>query len=319
MTADVTGSNNTALGYTALAANTTASNNVAIGHNALVVNSTGASNTAVGVEALDANTTASNNTAVGRQALSANTTGNSNVAIGYQSLDANTTAGGNTAIGTYAGTANTTGDSNTFFGYEAGDKVTTGTSNVAMGHRSMGTLTTGSSNTVVGQGANTSASGASSQIVLGQGVTGNANSSFCFGTGSSDSAISNGATSITAPSDIRLKEDIQDEVVGLNFINELRPVTFLWKKAKDVPPEMKAYSDSEERVMNGKYNHGFVAQEVKEAIDNNPDIKEGFDMWSEDDADGRQRIGEAALMPIMVKAVQELSAEVEQLKSKTKE
>ena len=57
-----------------------------------------------------------------------------------------------------------------------------------MGHRSMGTLTTGASNTCVGQSANTSASGASSQIVLGQGVTGNADSSFCFGTGSSDSA-----------------------------------------------------------------------------------------------------------------------------------
>jgi hypothetical protein len=26
-------------------------------------------------------------------------------------------------------------------------------------------------------------------------------------------------------------------------------------------------ADSEERVMNGKYNHGFIAQEVKEVID----------------------------------------------------
>ena len=76
--------------------------------------------------------------------------------------------------------------------------------------------------------------------------------------------------------------------------------------------------DSEERVMNGKHNHGFIAQEVKEVIDRY-DLKEGFDMWTEDDADGRQRIGEAALMPIMVKAVQELSAQVEELKSKLNE
>ena len=37
-------------------------------------------------------------------------------------------------------------------------------------------------------------------------------------------------------------------------------------------------------------------------------------MWKEDETDGRQRIGESALMPLMVKAVQELSAEVQELK-----
>ena len=80
---------------------------------------------------------------------------------------------------------------------------------------------------------------------------------------------------------------------------------------------MKAHvPDSEERVMNGKHNHGFIAQEVKEVIDRY-DLKEGFDMWTEDEADGRQRIGESALMSIMVKAIQELSAEVEELKSKS--
>ena len=152
---------------------------------------------------------------------------------------------------------------------------------------------------------------------MGRGCVGNANSSFCFGEVTNDSAIAFGATSITAPSDLRLKEDIQEEKVGLNFINDLRPVTFRWKKAKDVPAELKAHvPDSEKRVMNGKDNHGFIAQEVKEVIDRYPDIKEGFDMWTEDDVDGRQRIGESALIPIMVKAVQELSAQLDELKSK---
>ena len=115
---------------------------------------------------------------------------------------------------------------------------------------------------------------------------------------------------------VNLEEDIEDEKIGLNFINDLRPVTFRWKKAKDVPSEMKAHNpNSDERVMNGKYNHGFIAQEVKEVIDKY-DLKDGFDMWTEDEADGRQRIGEASLMPLMVKAVQELSAKVEELESK---
>ena len=38
-------------------------------------------------------------------------------------------------------------------------------------------------------------------------------------------------------------------------------------------------------------------------------------MWREDDIDGRQRVGESALIPILVKAVQELSAKVEALEN----
>ena len=37
-------------------------------------------------------------------------------------------------------------------------------------------------------------------------------------------------------------------------------------------------------------------------------------MWTEDEVDGRQRIGEASLIPMLVKSIQELSAEVENLK-----
>jgi hypothetical protein len=149
---------------------------------------------------------------------------------------------------------------------------------------------------------------------MGQGVTGNSNSSFSFGDHGTDTVCTFGNTTWSAPSDLRLKEDIQDEVVGLDFINELRPVTFRWKKAKDVPEELVTHkANSEKRVMNEKYNHGFIAQEVKEVIDNNPDIKEGFDMWTEDEADGRQRIGEGALVPMLTKAIQELSAKVEAL------
>ena len=62
-----------------------------------------------------------------------------------------------------------------------------------------------------------------------------------------------------------------------------------------------------------KYNHGFIAQEVKEVIDRY-NFKDGFGLWSEGGEDKKQRIGESALIPILVKAIQELSAEVEKLK-----
>ena len=123
--------------------------------------------------------------------------------------------------------------------------------------------------------------------------------------------VSNQWWSITAPSDVRLKEDIQDETVGLGFINDLRPVTFQWKKEKDIPSDMNAHvAGSEKRTMNGKHNHGFIAQEVKAVIDKH-NMKDGFDMWTEDETDGRQRVGDASLMPIMVKAVQELSTKLD--------
>jgi hypothetical protein len=99
----------------------------------------------------------------------------------------------------------------------------------------------------------------------------------------------------------------------LSFIKDLRPVTFQWKKEKDVPSDHNAYVEgSENRVMQsqGETNHGFIAQEVKAAIDNHPEIKDGFDMWSADPRDGRQRIGPSALIPILVKAIQELEERI---------
>ena len=59
-------------------------------------------------------------------------------------------------------------------------------------------------------------------------------------------------------------------------------------------------------------------QEVKQTIDSH-NLKEGFDMWAEDEADGRQRVAPNALMSVMVKAVQELSTQVDELKAKLNE
>ena len=140
-------------------------------------------------------------------------------------------------------------------------------------------------------------------------VVGAGNSTFTFGDGTTDSSIAFGATSVSAPSDIRLKRNIKDDVAGLSFINDLRPVTYEWKKEKDIPEELNAHVADSEKTFNNEFvNHGFIAQEVKEAIDNHSEIKDGFKMWFEDDIDGRQRIAEGALVPMLVKAMQELSA-----------
>jgi hypothetical protein len=285
----------------------------------LTDNTTGCCLSAFGASALANNTTADYNTAVGYQAMFTNTTGASNSALGKNALVNATTANHNVALGADAFQSATTGFEGVAIGSNAGGNVTTGGDNVLIGYvagnHNIG-LSTGAGNIIVGAYSDTPATNTNYAMVIGYDVTGVGENNFTFGRGSTDSNIAFGATSITAPSDVRLKEDIVDEKVGLEFINELRPVTFRWKKAKDVSEELTLHkADSEERVMNGKYNHGFIAQEVKETIDKY-NLKEGFDMWQEDEVDGRQRIGDASLMPILVKAVQELSAKVDELENK---
>jgi hypothetical protein len=71
--------------------------------------------------------------------------------------------------------------------------------------------------------------------------------------------------------------------------------------------------DSDKRYMNETTNHGFIAQEVKTAIENHSEIKNGFDMWMERDSDGQQRVAPSALVPILTKAIQEQQALIESL------
>ena len=182
-------------------------------------------------------------------------------------------------------------------------------------------MDTGTNNVLIGYQARANATDAAQQISLGRQVTCTGNNNFTFGDGATDSNIAFGATSISAPSDQRYKEDIETATAGLSFIKDLRPVTFKWKKEKDLPANHRAYvKDSDKRTINDKTNHGFLAQEVKAVIDAHSEIKDGFDMWQTDDqADGgRQRIGDASLMPMMVKAVQELSAKNDALEARIK-
>ena len=86
---------------------------------------------------------------------------------------------------------------------------------------------------------------------------------------------------------------------------------------KDLPQ----YKDSNEPVLGTKYGerlHGFIAQEVKEVIDNHDELKDGFKMWKLKD-DGTQTVADGNLIPILVKAVQELSTEINNLKQQLKD
>ena len=287
------GAANIAMGRYTLDALTTGSNNIGIGAPSLSGVTTGDNNIGIGVGALTASTTASGNTAVGHNALTADTTGASNTAVGYLALDANTTASNNTAVGNNALGANTTGGYNVALGVEAGDKITTGQTNICIGY-----------------GADTSASSSDNQIVIGP-INGGENNQFTFGKASN--VVQNEFdtdANWTRTSDIRKKRDIKDDTLGLGFINDLRTVTHKWKPSNEFPKEWQEYS--EENNMNlDAVMHGMIAQEVKGALD-----KAGVDTFTgwKERSDGSQTVSREMFVIPLIKAVQELSAEVEALK-----
>jgi len=350
-----TDSHNTAVGYTAAESLTTGANNTFVGSLAGDAITTSNSNTAIGKSALSAETSSNGNTAVGEEALASQNVGGSgdarntavgllagqDISTGQQNVFVGALAGSNATsvddtvcVGYYAGGNGTmTGHDNVCVGAYAGYNVTAGR-NVLVGRFAGASniyLTSGVANVLIGDNVRVNAAAMSNAIVMGELVTGTGNNAFTFGNGATDSNIDFGATSITAPSDERYKEEIATSTAGLSFINDLRPVTFKWKKAKDVPSDHEAYiADGEEgcddRVMlsNGETNHGFIAQEVKTAIDAHSEIKDGFRMWSEDYrededgkalADGRQRVAPSELVPILTKAIQELSTKNDALET----
>jgi trimeric autotransporter adhesin len=162
------GSDNTAVGFSALYGNHSGDQNTAIGSLALL-NAYTSGNTAIGAFALLNNTFGGNNTAVGLNALYSNG-GSDNTAIGVNALYSNFTyentaigayalasfaseASGMTAVGAYALTSNTTGYANTALGYSALKKTTEGYQNTAVGDLALDSNVTGSGNTATGSSA----------------------------------------------------------------------------------------------------------------------------------------------------------------------
>jgi len=309
-----TGINNTAVGSGALTATTAGARNVAVGFETLYSNTTGANNIAQGYRALYSNTTGSLNIAQGYDALYSNTAGFSNIAVGTDALRANTIGFRNVAIGDEALYSNTTGNSNIAQGYRALYANITGAQNTALGRNAGDVITTGSDNTIIGYAADPSAAAAAGQIVIGSGVTGTANNRITVGSGANiaELDLDGSDTSWAASSDERLKKDITDYAAGLAFISELRPVTYKWRAKCDVPEELSLHDDSDAPVhgKEGVTYHGFVAQEVKQALDAHPEVADGQHFWKLRD-DGVQTVAPADLVPILVNAVKELTSRLE--------
>jgi hypothetical protein len=234
-------------------------------------------------------------------------------AIGGGAL-ANTQAGAftNTAIGFEALNDVTTGDFNVGIGGGAGDLITTGAYNTCVGFVAGDNITTGTENTCIGTFVDTNGSGATQQIVIGSSLTGQADSTVTIGNfaGKIYNAYTVNAT-WTQTSDERLKRNIQNDSLGLSFVNRLRPVKYRWKPSNEIDPSLPYYNEVNKRDTE-TVMHGLVAQEVKVALDaEGVTTFAGWDVGS----DTIQAISREMFISPLINAVKELSAKCDSLQA----
>jgi hypothetical protein len=281
-----TGVENIAIGYQALgktaAAFTTGNYNIAIGSSVGISLSSGA-----------------NNIGIGYGSLITATTGYNNITIGSNSAPLLLAAYGNTVVGTNSASVLAGGYRNVIIGVESAQFLTgniaafTGRDNVIIGSGSCSqpindgnySLRTGTKNVCIGSDSwvyDTS----DNVVVIGYNATGWGSSGITIGSGcSSNGGINIGCTSVQpgptsirigtngvhttwynpaasttwTSSDKRLKTDITESELGLDFILSLRPVSYRWKRTN---------ADGTKRPSSRK-SLGFIAQDVMGLIDNN--------------------------------------------------
>lgn len=277
---------NTAIGYKALLSDTSGFFNTAVGANALNKSISGFFNTAIGVDALFSNTFGGYNSALGVTALLSNTVGIYNTALGYEALYSNTTGRYNTAVGVAANGNHRNGDYNTAIGTSALFHDTTGVSNTALGYGSLFNNLNGYSNTAVGvnamqhsiRGHDNIALGTNSGIHISTPDIFNTisigNDGFFLNQVSNQAIIGNfntvfigGKVNWGIVSDARIKNDVQEDVKGLDFILKLRPVTYhISSDALTVITGIKDSADIAGKFDAEKIKYtGFLAQEVEQA------------------------------------------------------
>ena len=119
--------------------------------------------------------------------------------------------------------------------------------------------------------------------------------------GVSVGSISTNANSL--PSDVNFKKDIDDLTLGLDFVSTLNPKSYRYKVSSDDSPKM----------------FGLIAQEIEQSLsdfgvqENEVAMLQKIDKETEQSSE--YALDYVKLVPILVNAIKELKAEIEQLKA----
>ncbi len=236
------------------------------------------------------------NTAMGYHALFENINGNNNTAIGYFAGATGSTGYKNVFVGSLAGTTGFLGTTGSVcVGYQSG-AYTTGNFNTFLGYQTGYTGTniyTGSNLTCIGKNAYPSAIGTSNEINLGNDDIG---------------VLRCKVTTITAISDTRDKSDIEEIPVGIDLINQIQPSRFKWDRRDWYE---SGVSDGTKKADN--WTPGFIAQQLDtvQTVNNaeylNLVYKSNPERWEATPGN---------LLPVVIKALQDLSKENNELKAR---
>ena len=274
----------------------------------------------------------------GNSSGSRNTTGEINTCIGYSAggfTGTGMTGVENTFVGGYASGNVTSGDYNTSVGRSAGQDLNSGDKNTSLGYSAGQQITSGGNNLFLGVDAGRTGSPGGAQ-------TTGSNEIFL---GDENITAANIQVDWTVASDQRDKTDFSSLDIGLDFVNALKPYTFKWdKRVKYVNREGKN-GISTKSIENGistedKWEDtvdldtitsdgthkedwldiGFKAQEV-ETLEKAAGYKiaDKTNLTTTLTNDGKQYgIKYNKFVPILVKALQELSAKNDALEARIK-
>ena len=161
---------------------------------------------------------------------------------------------------------------------------------------------------MIGQDTDTNAVGDTNSTAVGNSAVATGANTIAFG----NTSVSNieGQVSFATYSDIRIKKDIEDTDIGLDFIKELKPRKFKRVSPKDYPEAIQTKYDKKapELENTDKVHDGLIAQEVKETMES---MGVSFSGWNESD-NSKQKLQYATFVMPLIKAVQELSTKVEE-------
>ena len=112
-------------------------------------------------------------------------------------------------------------------------------------------------------------------------------------------------------SDFREKTEIKSTQLGLDFVNDLNPVSYKWIDGKR--------QKGDKNIKDERSHQGLIAQEVAKTLEKHGVDKNefgGLDIQKTDKYDDFHGMSYEQLLAPMIKAIQELTAKVERLEAK---
>lgn len=234
-------------------------------------------------------------------------------------MDANTD---NTLLGVKSGWNMTKGNFNTGVGgVSLGNNL--GNNNTALGYNSLAENTVGSRNTAVGYGAGRFKAGGEPQTDFNNTTAIGYNARV---SGSNQLQLGDGSTipyayqSLQLRSDARDKADIRDTILGLDFINSIRPVDYRLDLREDYiivgendEIQYLPKDGSKKRV---RFHHGVLAQEVQEAAEKLGVEFGGLQHHAVNGGEDIFSVGYEEFISPLIKSIQELTQRVKTLEEK---